>query len=83
MSHVARMTFRCLLILASVITASAASAAPDFQELDRAVAAGELGSIKTLLIVRDGELVFERYYRNTNAGTLHLVNSVTMSLGAT
>ena len=57
--------------------------AADFTELDRQLRAGELGSIKSLLIAQNGEVVFEGYYRGTQANTLHLLNSVSKSLGAT
>ena len=57
--------------------------AVDFSELDREARLGELGNLKALLIARDGQLLFEGYYRGTDRETLHAINSVTKSLGAT
>ncbi|MCB1607203.1 MAG: serine hydrolase [Xanthomonadales bacterium] len=60
-----------------------AAQSTDFSELDSRIRSGELGSIKSMIIARDGEVVFERYYRGSNAQSLHLLNSVTKSIGAT
>ena len=75
---------RPIAVLFGVLALNVASAQqPDFSELRQSLRNGELGSIKSVIIARRGEVVFEEYYRGTNAQTLHLLNSVTKSIGAT
>ncbi len=74
---------RSLCVLTLFGSLCSQSWAADFSELDQRIRAGELGSIKTFIIARDGEVVFERYYRSNTAQTLQLLNSVTKSIGAT
>ncbi|PKK82668.1 MAG: hypothetical protein CVT49_12375 [candidate division Zixibacteria bacterium HGW-Zixibacteria-1] len=47
--------------------------------LDDKILAGEYGEIHSLLVIRNGFLVFERYYRGYDVNRLHRIYSVTKS----
>jgi CubicO group peptidase (beta-lactamase class C family) len=76
-------TTKPLLILAAGFLSAMAVAAPDFSELTQLARDGQIGSIKAIVIAHEGEIVYEEYFRGTEADTLHLLNSVTKSIGAT
>lgn len=71
------------LVIAGFSLSCAQAQQADFSELSQSVRSGQLGSIKSLIIAREGEVVFEEYYRGSGPQTLHLLNSVTKSIGAT
>jgi CubicO group peptidase (beta-lactamase class C family) len=48
-------------------------------ELSGSISRGELGRINSLLIIRNGKLIFEKYYKNMHADSLHQIFSVTKS----
>ncbi len=68
----------CLLLFAS-----AASAQIDSPRLTAALESGEYGFVKSLLIQRGDERLYEQYFLGANGDELHLLNSVTKSVGAT
>ncbi len=64
-------------------TASPASVGLDpaaLEDFEAAVAAGEAGTLSSTLILRDGVLVYERYWGDWGPGDVHVVYSVTKSV---
>jgi len=57
--------------------------AQPFDDLSQAIDQGSFGNLKSVIISQHGEILYEDYFRGTNAGTLHQVQSVTKSVGAT
>lgn len=53
---------------------------PPFQAADSAILAGEFGEIHSLLVMENGELVFEKYYNSWQADSLHQLQSATKSI---
>jgi len=51
-----------------------------FQALEAAVQSGELKKIQSVLVVRDGKLVYERYFNGADAGTLMDVRSASKTV---
>ena len=58
-------------------------AAQPFEGLDDAIEQGQFGQLKSVIISRHGEIVYEGYFRGTRVNDLHQVQSVTKSIGAT
>ncbi len=50
---------------------------------DSAILAGEYGEVHSLLVIRNGRLVFEKYYNGWRADSLHQLQSATKSVVAT
>lgn len=61
---------------------SQAAMAQTFSGLTEAVDQGNFGNIKSVLISQHGRVVYEHYFRGTQAGDLHQVQSVTKSIGS-
>ena len=57
-------------------------AAQTFPGLDDAIARGDYGQLKAVLISQHGELLFEHYYRGAQANDLRQLQSVTKSVGS-
>ena len=57
-------------------------AAQTFPGLDAAVARGDYGQVKAVLVSQHGELLFEQYYRGAQANDLRQLQSVTKSVGS-
>lgn len=55
----------------------------NFTKVDRAIKAGEFGEIHSLLIVENGQLLFESYYGNWTVDSLHQLQSATKSIIST
>ncbi len=53
-----------------------------FDGLDQAIARGDFGELKAVIISRHGEIVFEEYYRGAARDDLRQVQSVTKSIGS-
>jgi CubicO group peptidase (beta-lactamase class C family) len=56
---------------------------PRFAPADSAILAGEFGEIHSLLVIENGRLVFEKYYKGWTADSLHQLQSATKSVVAT
>ena len=56
--------------------------AQDFDQLGTAIAQGQFGNLKAVIISRHGEIVYEDYFRGSQADDLHQVQSVTKSIGS-
>lgn len=87
-----RKVFTCLLFLS--ITGASAQIRFDKKpndpllfrralRADSAINKGEFGEIHSLLIIKDGRLLFEKYYNNWNGDSLHQLQSATKSVIAT
>jgi CubicO group peptidase (beta-lactamase class C family) len=55
----------------------------DWESISSGVRAGKYGTIKTLIVQVDGEIVHESYYRGWDENDLQLTNSITKSVGVT
>lgn len=51
-----------------------------FHRADSAIIAGEFGEVHSLLVMENGELVFEKYYNSWHADSLHQLQSATKSI---
>lgn len=56
--------------------------AQPFDGLSEAIEQGSFGNLKAVVIAQHGEIIYEDYFRGTDAATLHQVQSVTKSVGA-
>ena len=56
--------------------------AQSFEGMDEAIARGDFGNIKGVVASRGGDIIYESYFRGTQAGDLHTLNSVTKSVGS-
>lgn len=56
--------------------------AQPFDGLDEAIERGDFGHIKALVVSQGGETLYENYFRGTQPGDLHTLNSVTKSVGS-
>jgi CubicO group peptidase (beta-lactamase class C family) len=56
--------------------------AEPFDGLSEAIASGGYGSLKSVVVSRHGEIIYEDYFLGTQAGDLHQVHSVTKSIGS-
>ena len=70
-----------IVYLALILFAQCAFAQP-FEGLDEAIARGDYGNIKGVVVSRGGKIIYENYFRGTQAGDLHTLNSVTKSIGS-
>lgn len=57
--------------------------AQDYAAIEADLAGGRYGPVKTLLVQRDGQLVYEGYFRGASREQRQLLNSVTKSVGVT
>ncbi|MEM7688354.1 MAG: serine hydrolase [Pseudomonadota bacterium] len=67
---------------ASLAFAAPLSANARSDALDVAVKADKFGAVTSILVLRDGQPIFEEYYRDTNAETLRNTRSVTKTITA-
>lgn len=58
------------------------TAAQPFDGLSEAIAEGEFGNLKAVVVARHGEVIYEDYFRGTGPEDLHQVQSVTKSVGS-
>jgi len=56
--------------------------AQNFDEMSDAIEQGQYGNLKSVIVSRHGEIVYEQYFRGSQAGDLHQVQSVTKSVGS-
>ena len=56
--------------------------AQPFDGLSEAIELGSFGNLKAVIIAQHGEVIYEDYFRGTNAATLHQLQSVTKSVGS-
>ena len=61
---------------------SGSVSAEPFEGLTEAVRSGDYGSLKAVLVARDGEVLYEHYFHGTQADDLHMMHSVTKSVGS-
>ncbi len=52
------------------------------QSMTVSAASGDYGSLDSVLIVRHGKLIYEEYFRGYSQNRLHILNSVTKSVGS-
>jgi len=71
-----RLLFVFTLIVSQTIFAQS------FDGLSEAIEQGSFGNLKSVIISQNGEIIYEDYFRGTQAGTLHQVQSVTKSVGS-
>ena len=71
------------LIAVLLLFAGVANGQINDAELTAAVQSGDYGTIKSLVIQRGDEPIYEQHFRGSVASDLHLLNSVTKSVGAT
>jgi CubicO group peptidase (beta-lactamase class C family) len=69
-----------LLLLVLVCTGLDAQ---NFDGMDAALARGDFGRVKAVIVSRNGQALFENYYRGSRADDLHMVQSVTKTVGST
>lgn len=70
-----------LLFLVTLVL-SQASLAQTFPGLTEAVEQGNFGNLTSVIISQHGQIVYEHYFRGTQANDLHQVQSVTKSIGS-
>jgi CubicO group peptidase (beta-lactamase class C family) len=68
--------FHLLLIFSLGISAQT------FVGLSDSIEQGDFGNLKAVVISHHGEVIYEDYFRGTQADDLHLLNSVTKSVGS-
>ncbi|MCP4048434.1 MAG: serine hydrolase [Gammaproteobacteria bacterium] len=75
---------RCFITIFSMIVmlCSPNSPAQNFDGLNSAIASGSFGNLNAVIASRHGDIIFEGYYRGTQASDLHQVQSVTKSVGS-
>jgi len=56
--------------------------AQPFDGLSDAIRRGDLGNVKALMISRHGEIIYEDYFRGTQPDDIHMLHSVTKSVGS-
>lgn len=56
-------------------------AAP-YEGMREAIEQGDFGNLKAVIVSRHGEVIYEEYFRGSNASTSHQVHSVTKSVGS-
>jgi len=56
--------------------------AQDFGAIGEAIEQGSFGNLKAVIVSRDGEIIYEDYFRGSRADDLHQVQSVTKSVGS-
>ena len=57
--------------------------AQNFDGMDAALARGDFGRVKAVIVSRNGQTLFENYYRGSRADDLHMIQSVTKTVGST
>jgi len=71
---------RFLFVFALLL--SQAVVAQTFPGLKDVIEQGSFGNLKSVIISQHGEIIFEEYFRGTDANDLHQVQSVTKSVGS-
>ncbi|MBT8047050.1 MAG: serine hydrolase [Xanthomonadales bacterium] len=71
---------RLLFVFALLLSPSVF--AQPFDGLSEAIEQGSFGNLKAVIIAQHGEIIYEDYFRGTQADTLHQVQSVTKSVGS-
>ena len=56
--------------------------AQPFDGLSDEITNGDYGNLKAVVISRHGEIIYEDYFRGTLVNELHVLNSVTKSIGS-
>jgi CubicO group peptidase (beta-lactamase class C family) len=56
--------------------------AQTFDSLTTAIEAGSFGNLDAVVIARNGDIIYEEYFRGTGADDLHQVQSITKSIGS-
>ncbi|MCB1609318.1 MAG: serine hydrolase [Xanthomonadales bacterium] len=74
---------RLIALTGLLLVSHPAWAQIDSAALTASIQSGNYGSIKSLLVQRGDQRLYERYFRGANASQMHLLNSVTKSVGAT
>ena len=57
--------------------------AQPFEGLTESIEQGNFGNLKAVIVSQNGSILYEEYFRGTQPGDLHQVQSVTKSVGAT
>ncbi len=65
-----------------LLCVSVTGQAQTFDDLDQAIRQGAFGNLKAVVASRNGEIIFEGYYRGTGVDDLHQVQSITKSIGS-
>jgi CubicO group peptidase (beta-lactamase class C family) len=56
--------------------------AQPFDQLSAAIESGQFGNLNAVLISQDGEIIYEDYFRGSDADDIHQVQSITKSVGS-
>src|SRR5210317_1699412 len=70
------------LLFVFTLILSQTAFAQSFDGLSQAIEQGSFGNLKSVIVSQNGEIIYEDYFRGTQAGTLHQVQSVTKSVGS-
>lgn len=75
---------RLLAGVCTVLTLAFATAleAQNYEQISTAIEQGYFGNLKAVVVSRHGEIVYEDYFRGSQADDLHQVQSVTKSVGS-
>ncbi len=55
---------------------------PQLKKLDSLILANDFGRMTSILVAKDGKLIYEKYYQDTDANTLHNTRSATKTFGS-
>ncbi|MCW8925727.1 MAG: beta-lactamase family protein [Xanthomonadales bacterium] len=80
-AEMAARLFCGVLTLAALFLASPL-AAQQFDGLSSAIEQGDFGNLKAVIVSQHGEIIYEDYFRGSQADDLHQVQSVTKSVGS-
>ena len=73
---------RCLIALSCLLAAAPACAqSPAFDEVTRAIAAGDFKQITSVVVARDGKVLYEHYFDDGGAEARRNTRSVTKTIG--
>ena len=77
--YIKRILFSACLLAAPLVATAATEEAP-FDGMTRAVAAGEFKQVTSILVARDGKLVYEHYFDDGGADARRNTRSVTKTI---